>query len=208
MKKIFLFCWNNLIVRTLLLILITGGVLLLLTLFWLDIYTRHNKAIIVPDLHALSVEDAAALLTRQGLRYDVVDSVYTSLVPSGTIVEQIPLADSKVKASRIIFLTVNASSLRTIPLPDVQELSQRQAVAILNSVGFEADSVRYVPYQYKDLVIGVSMDGRTLATGEALPAGSKLIILVGDGNPIPEAATDSLDSIHTDDITINQEWFE
>lgn len=208
MKKIFLFCWNNLIIRTVLLILITGGILLLVTLFWLDIYTRHNKAIIVPDVHALSVNEAAEILTRQNLRYDVVDSVYTDLVPPGAIVEQIPLAHSKVKASRIIFLTVNASSARTIPLPDVQELSQRQAVAILNSVGFVADSVQYIPYEYKDLVIGVTMNGHEVHTGQALPAGSQLIILVGDGNQTPEAESDSIDSINQEDVSINQEWFE
>ena len=208
MKKIFLFCWNNLIIRTVLLILITGGILLLVTLFWLDIYTRHNKAIIVPDVHALSVNEAAEILTRQNLRYDVVDSVYTDLVQPGAIVEQIPLANSKVKASRIIFLTVNASSARTIPLPDVQELSQRQAVAILNSVGFVADSVQYMPYEYKDLVIGVTMNGHDVHTGQALPAGSQLIILVGDGNQTPEAEPDSIDSINQEDVSINQEWFE
>lgn len=189
-------------------IFLSTGVLLLAVLFWLDIYTRHGDAIVVPDLRGLQVDDVLPILDRSGLRYEIIDSVYTKNVAPGAIVEQIPIAESKVKESRIIFLTVNAHSTRVVPMPDIQDLSQRQAVAVLNSVGFTADEVKYVACEYRDLVLGALYNGREVSVGEKLPEGSRLIVLVGNGMGEEPVDSTTTDVPETEQGEIENDWFE
>ncbi|HIU55859.1 MAG TPA: PASTA domain-containing protein [Candidatus Gallibacteroides avistercoris] len=211
MMKIVKLLWSNLIIRNLIFIAIATGCIILGVMVWLNNYTRHNEAIAVPDLRTMQVNAAEQALSRVGLKYEIIDSVYTKEVAPGAIVEQTPEANSKVKKGRTIYLTTNASSVQTFPLPDIEEMSQRQAVATLRAIGFKIDSVSYVHYEYKDLVVGVRYKNRPVKKGDNIPVGSRLVVLVGDGyasaasnDTIPgESATD------TDKIDkVSQEWMQ
>lgn len=206
MKKILQFIWGNLIIRNILFMTIAGIVLLWGILHWLDTYTRHGVAIVVPDVRSMQVIDAQPILESKSLRFEVVDSVYNEQAKPGAIVEQIPEADSKVKENRIIFLTVNARNRQMIAIPDVEELSQRQAVAMLTANGFVVDSVLYVDYEYKDLVLNVKYKNRTITSGEKLAKGSHLTVLVGNGNAIP--VIDSDDANESEMNELSQEWLQ
>ena len=46
------------------------------TLKWLDSYTRHNEAVVVPDVKGLGMEEAAEFFKNSNLRYNVIDSVF------------------------------------------------------------------------------------------------------------------------------------
>ena len=48
---------NPFVVSILLVILITWG-LIYGTLLWLDSYTRHNQAVVIPDVKGLTIEKA------------------------------------------------------------------------------------------------------------------------------------------------------
>ena len=202
----FHFLWKNLIIRNILIICVVAIALLWGIMHALDDYTRHDQALVMPDLRALSLETAADLLRNAHLRYEVVDSVYSNDVPPGAVIDQIPQANAKVKENRIVFLTVNARSRKMIPLPDTEELSQRQALATLRAAGFRVDSVTYVDYEFRDLVIGVHYNDRPVFTGEKLPAGSRLDVLVGNGHVASPVA--EIDSIPLGDDYSDDEWFE
>ncbi|MEG1904541.1 MAG: PASTA domain-containing protein [Bacteroidales bacterium] len=193
---------TNIIVRNILLLVVVTGLLIWGVLYWLDSYTLHNQAILVPDVKGLQEEVAAPILKKSKLRYQVVDSVYSRTVEPGAIVEQIPAAESKVKQNRIVFLTVNAKTSQTVELPDVKEISQRQAVASLRSLGFRVDSVEYVPYEYKDLVVNVLYKGLPVNSGVRLPFGATLWLQVGDGFELPEV----VDTMMMNDS--DKQWFE
>ena len=90
-------------------------------MFWLSSYTRHNEAVVVPDVRGLKVEEAAEYFDRSNLRYNVIDSVFSNDVPAGAIVEMIPEAGAKVKDGRIVFITINASTTQMAPMPNVQD---------------------------------------------------------------------------------------
>ena len=77
------------------------GIIMIL-LIWLNIYTRHGQARPVPDFFGLSLEETAKLAKKSKLRYDVVDSVYTNVVPAGCVAEQNPIPGFKVKKRRRI----------------------------------------------------------------------------------------------------------
>ncbi len=172
---------SNIIVRNLLLLgvliaLMVGGLL-----YWLEGYTHHNQAIIVPDVNGMQVAAAAPLLQDQQLRYMVIDSINSRTAAPGAIVDQVPKAQSKVKQNRIVFLTINARSAQMVVLPDVLELSQRQALAKLRALGFKVEKVEYVPYKYKDLVLNVLYKNKTVNAQTRLPYGTSLMLKVGDG---------------------------
>ena len=159
-------------------------------LCWLDIYTKHNEAVVVPDVKGLRGEKAAAFFESNGLKYDVIDSVYSKQVSPGAIVELVPEAGSKVKEGRIVFLTINAESAQTSAIPEVEDLSYRQAYALLQSKGFENIEIEYVPGDYKDLAVAVEAHGRTLHKGERVALETKLVLVVSNGEA--EVEEDSL----------------
>ena len=53
------------------------------TLKWLESYTRHNIAVVVPDVKGLDIEDAAEFFKNSNLRYNIIDSVYAKDVTYG-----------------------------------------------------------------------------------------------------------------------------
>ncbi|MDR2533599.1 MAG: PASTA domain-containing protein [Tannerellaceae bacterium] len=165
----------------LLIAIVVSGALIYATLKWLDGYTLHNQGVIVPDIKGFSVAEAARFLEDRGLRYNVIDSVYSRNVKRGTIVEVTPAIGSRVKTGRIMFLTVNALTSQMAAIPAVRDLSFRQAYALLKSRGFESVEVVYIPGMYRDLAIRVEVRGRTLIEGEHIQLAAPLDLIVSNG---------------------------
>jgi hypothetical protein len=180
--KDFLIKWGkHPLVVSLLLAVVVSCVVLYATLKWLDAYTLHNVAVIVPDVRGLQVEEASQLLSHSGLRYSINDSVFAKNVRPGAIVEASPSTGSKVKPGRIVLVTVNAFSSQMASIPNVRDLSFRQAQALLTARGFESVSIEYVPGRYRDLAVGVELRGRFLEGGEMVQLTAPLVLKVSSG---------------------------
>jgi beta-lactam-binding protein with PASTA domain len=141
----------------------------------------HNKAVIVPDVKGLSIEEASVYLRDRGLRFNVIDSVFSKNAQPGAIVEVIPTIGSKVKAGRIVFITVNARNSQMAIIPSVKDLSYRQAYALLKARGFESIEIAYIHGNYKDLAESVELYGRTLEDGERVQLSAPLVLKVSNG---------------------------
>lgn len=152
-----------------------------ITLIVVDYYTHHGEFEVVPDLRGMYVEEAQLMLANQGLYTQVVDSVYVRNKKLGTIIEQTPAANSTVKQNRPIYLIINSKQVKKIPLPDVSDVSYRQADAMLKAIGLNVSNVEYSPSEYKDLVVAVKYRGRTIQAGTRIPEGSFVILVVGSG---------------------------
>ena len=152
-----------------------------ITLIAIDYYTHHGEVETVPDLSGLYVEEAESMVQNHGLYAQVIDSVFVRGKKLGTIIEQIPAANSTVKSNRPIYLIINSKQVRKIPLPDVNDVSYRQADAMLKALGLNVSSVEYSPSEYKDLVIAVKFRGRSIVAGTRVPEGSSLVLVVGSG---------------------------
>lgn len=150
-------------------------------LFGIDFYTHHGESEKVPQLQGLYVEEAELLLKSQHLYPQVIDSVFVREKKLGTIIDQIPAAGSSVKQNRPIYLIINSRQMRQIPVPDVNDVSYRQADAMLKAIGLKVSSVQYSPSEYKDLVIAIKYRGQTIEAGTRVPEGSSLILIVGSG---------------------------
>jgi beta-lactam-binding protein with PASTA domain len=204
---------RNPFVVTLLIAIVASCAILYGTLKWLDGYTRHNKAVIVPDVKGLKVDEAIPFFQSNNLHYSVIDSVFSKSAKPGAIVEITPAVGSKVKEGRIVFITVNAMTSQMAEIPEVEDLSYRQAYAQLKARGFERIETVYVPGVYKDLAIGVELYGRLLSRGEMVQLSAPLVLKISNGETLifPD------DSIFYEDMPAplpvepiggDEEWFE
>ena len=159
-------------------------VALVITLFgaykWVAFYTKHGKSVPVPVLKGLELSDATDLLDEQNFKYSI-DSIYTSLAPAGTVYEQEPEPGAAVKENRTIYLTVVSNTPPIVKLPDLIDVSLREATSILESYGIKIGQLIYKPDLAQNAVLGLVYNGKTVQKGFAIRKGATLDLLVGDG---------------------------
>lgn len=180
------------------------------TLKGLDIYTRHGEAVVVPDIKGMQVEEAEMYLRNHGLTCLVSDSSYVKNKPAGSVLELTPAAGQKVKEGRTIYLTINTLDVPLRAVPDVADNSSvRQAQAKILASGFKLAENQVVNGE-KDWVYGVKYKGRQLHTGEKIPAGATLTLMVGSGTGDTSLENDSTGSAESDSeesATTDESWF-
>ena len=149
---------------------------------WLRSYTQHGVEVEVEDVRGMVIAEADPILHAKGLRLVVVDSTYSDKVPFGTIVEQDPKPDSHAKNGRAVYVTVNASGKRQIPMPNLQDMSYRQAETTLKGLGIIVDTIyEYEPSAFRDLVLDVKTDTGSINPGDRIAVGTKVRLVVGFG---------------------------
>jgi len=166
------------------------GIILLL-LIWLNIYTRHGQARPVPDFYGLNLEETASLAKKSKLKYQVIDSVYTTVVARGSVSEQNPKPGFKVKKWRRIAISINAFNPEMVAIPDLVGLPKRQALSLIQSSGLEPGQLRYIPDLSVDFVIRQLHNGKEITPGDSIQKGSVIDIVLGKGlsnerTPVPE----------------------
>lgn len=150
-------------------------------------YTQHGKEVITPDITGLYMEEAEIILSSEGLRMQVIDSTYSQKTPLGTIVEQNPSAGSAVKHDRTIYVIRNAQFRRPVVLPELRDMSVRQANVTLQTMGLTVKRMDYEPSAYKDIILDIrSEDNTSLVAGSTLTEGSAVILVVGKGQGTSE----------------------
>ncbi len=180
------------ILKNLIIAVIVLAAALLVLLFCLRRYTRHGEEIVVPAITGLYEEEASVVLAAEGLHMEVIDSTFSQKTPLGTIVEQNPVAGSKVKAGRNIYVIRNARFRRPVQLPALQDVSLRQAQATLQTLGIRVAKIQYEPSAYKDLVLDVQQNGTSLQSGTSIAEGSSVVLIVGRGKGTEKVTTPTL----------------
>jgi eukaryotic-like serine/threonine-protein kinase len=166
------------------------GIIMIL-LIWMNIYTRHGQAIPVPDFFGLTIEQTEELAKKNKMRYQIIDSVYTNLVPGGSVAEQTPKAGFKVKKWRNILLTINAFSPEMVAMPNLVDLPKRQAISLIESSGLEIGTLQYIPDLSIDVVRKQLHNGKEVYENDSLQKGSVIDLVLGKGlsnqrNPVPD----------------------
>lgn len=165
-------------------ILIAFGIVVALSwiaLIAVDYYTHHGESEQIPDLRGMYVEEAQVLLAKKGLYPQVIDSVYVPGRKLGTIINQIPAPNSSVKTNRPVYIIINSRNVHQVALPEIHDVSSRQADAMLKSIGLSVSNYEYIPSEFKDLVLDVKYKGRSVLPGTRVPEGSALVLVVGNG---------------------------
>ena len=169
--------WVNIVLMVLVIVAIP-----IVALYMLDSFTHHGEKIEVPNVVGKSLYDAETMLKDRGLLAMVVDSVYDKRAPKGSVLEQTPKSGFEVKGGRMIYLTVNLNGEPMAQLPDVVgHGSLREAVALLQSLGFKLTAHKPVIGRPKDLVLGVKQGNRDVHAGETIPRDRALTLVIGGG---------------------------
>ena len=198
--------WKNsdlaFVLKMVLIALVIVVVLGAIALFWLDKYTHHGDEVTVPDVVNSYVEEATILAQAEGLHLQIADTTYNRKFKLGSIVEQKPVANSRTKRGGDLYVIVNAKTVRQIPLPNLRDISFRQAEATLRSVGLALGEVTYQSSEYKNLVLDVRKDGESVEAGKRFPEGTRIDFIVGLGSGteevvVPNLLTKSADQART-----------
>jgi beta-lactam-binding protein with PASTA domain len=164
------------------------AVLITLTYFGLDYYTRHGDGIIVPSVLKMKPFEAEEKLSSLDLRMKIIDTVYIDNMKPGVIVEQLPSADEDVKTGRVIYVTVNATSRPRVSMPKLTDCSLNLAKALIKNAGLVLGTVSKEYAEYgNNLVTSQRVGGRSIEAGEKVLKGTVVDITIIDSEMTPNA---------------------
>jgi beta-lactam-binding protein with PASTA domain len=158
-----------------------GLIIVLSILLWLRIYTHHGQAILVPNLAGLTEDEVMDVTTSRDLRYEIVDSVFSSEMPRGTVIKQNPRASSRVKKNRRIFLTMNAVNPEMVSMPQLVGLSIRQARLALQNAGLGLGEIKYRPDYAINNVLQQMHGDSVIIEGTEIKKGEAINLVLGMG---------------------------
>lgn len=160
--------------------IITVAAIIFIAFFSLRYYTKHGQGLNVPSLKGLEFTQAVNKLEALGLRYEV-DSVYLMDKPPGMVIDQDPDANTFVKDNRTIYLTINTSLAPNVKFPDIEFKSLREVASMLDGFGLKVGDTTYKADVSRDVVLEASFGGRAIKSGDVLPKGSRIDLVLGDG---------------------------
>jgi beta-lactam-binding protein with PASTA domain len=168
--------------KNLLFALVIVIVFLVVFVKFLDFSTNHGEEITVANLSKMKLEIAEEKLDEEGLEVFLLDTVeFRPEFPPYTIVEQDPIAGSKVKDGRKIYVKLNAGGYAMVTFPDLKNKTFRQAANALRALGLMEGELKYEANIAKDIVLGVSYNGKPVKAGDKLMKNSKIDFVLGDG---------------------------
>ncbi len=172
--------------------------MILLGMIFMRIYTDHGESVEIPDLKGKTSKEVSEILNRIDLRYEIRDSVYSIETAAGTVLDQYPKPGMKVKENRTVFITICALSQKLIMMPQLTDISYRQAINLMESSGLIAGKIEYKPSEFLDLVLEQKVNGRIIPVGEKLPKGSVVDLVIGSEN---DGATSKVPDLFGHDLT-------
>lgn len=156
-------------------------VLLLAVVVSLRAYTRHGDAYTVPNLEGLTLGQMRDNEEARVFTFVVTDSVYDNSLLPGSIIKQNPSAGSKAKEGRTIYLTTVSYTPKMSIMPELKDLTVRQAITTLRTSGLKIRRLLFTPYFAGNSVIGQYYDGDTLLAGTKILEGSEIDLQAGLG---------------------------
>ena len=157
-------------------------VLVFLVLRWLNSSTNHGEFVEVPDFSKMSVMEMRDAVEEANLRFEVLDSAnFNPDYPRFSIIDQNPPAGNQVKENRKIYFTVNPSGYKKVTLPNVIQVTQRNAASMLRAVGLDVQRVTYIDQIGKNMVYYTKYKGKQVKPGDKLPKTSKVELVCGNG---------------------------
>lgn len=165
---------KNLLAAAALILVLVGAAAL-----GLNLITNHNKEYPVPDLTGMSAKDAEFAAHQEGMRTEIVDSVYVGRLRRGAVYRQNPPAGSNVKKGRRIALTINAVNPKKVTMPNLIGYSMRQAKAELASRGLTLGKLIYVNDIATNNVLRQIHDNMEIEPGVPIESESVIDLVVG-----------------------------
>ena len=177
-----LFLFSKYFYKQLLYILVTLFVLFLIISLTLKLVTHHQQYIQVPDLNGVPITALTTIMNKENLRFEIIDSSrYIPELPPFSVIDHVPYAGSEVKTNRKIYLTVNPSGYQKITVPNLIQITKRNAESMINAVGFKLGEIKYKDNIGKDMVLEIFHMGNQIKPGVLLPKTSTIDLVLGNG---------------------------
>ncbi|TVQ72469.1 MAG: PASTA domain-containing protein [Balneolaceae bacterium] len=158
------------------LILFGGISLIALDRAIMPAYTKHGHGITVPDITRMPLDEAATVLKTRGLRYELAAKRSNEAFPPDFVIDQTPNAGMLVKPNRKIYITINTTSTPSVVVPEVQDLSLRNATIQLQNSGLQVGNVTYESSRFRNSVLRQSVP-----SGRRVTQNTTVDLIVGDG---------------------------
>lgn len=175
------FLTSSVFLRHLLIAFAAGIVIIWGSLRLLDAYTHHGRTISVPDLEGLQEAEVWEQLSGMHLRYTVNDSIFDDSREQGSVSSQDPAPGTEVKRNRTIYLTVVATTPEMVPMPDLTDLSLRQALNMLDNHGLLVGLLEYAPDIARNAVLEQKYLDEPIDAGTLIQKGSAIDLVLGEG---------------------------
>lgn len=199
------------------LIAIFATVLLLwIALKSMDIFTQHGDVYIIPDFSGNTLSEIEEKGYRDYFTFEIIDSVYFKTKEKGTIVLQHPLSGSRVKQGRHVYLTIVAQTPEKVLMPNLKNLSLRQALVTLESNELLVGSLEYIQYFARNAVVDQIIEGEPVEPGTELTKGTVIDLILGKGDitvmvPMPFLIALKKDEVrkrlHYNSLNVGIEYF-
>ena len=152
-----------------------------LAVLFLGSYTRHGESITVPSFEGMTLDQVKEVIKNKPLKYKVNDTVYVKEALPMAVIKQNPPANQKVKEDRRIYLTINAPVPPFTKIPELADVSLKQARLILNSAGLEEGKLTYVSCVGKNVVKSASIEGKPIKKSMKVRKGTKVDMVLCEG---------------------------
>lgn len=163
------------------------AILLIVVLLWavlksLDSYTRQGEVYVVPDfvgqLHMEVMENYG-----KNFNFILIDSIYQKGGLNGSVVMQNPSPGAKVKQGRNVYFTVVAQMPEQVNMPNLRNLSLRQAMVTLNTKGLHINYLFFVDHFARNAVVEQEINGEVVEPETLVFKGTPVDLIVGNGGP-------------------------
>ncbi|MCB2220836.1 MAG: PASTA domain-containing protein [Bacteroidetes bacterium] len=170
-------------------ILVLGGLIFVL-IRYLDYYTRHGKEMILPNFYGMTLHEIDSAGYADIYDFEVIDSLYDDNNKKGAVVIQNPLPGTMVKRGRNVYFTIVASTPEMVIMPDLRDLTLRQAINILELNKLKTGKLIYQPSFDKNAVLAQFYKEDTIWPGDTLVKGTLIDLVIGTGDrnykiPVP-----------------------
>ena len=180
--KLFRFIISNIFFKNMIYLICLNLLLAFMIFFGLSLVTQHNKYVNVPKLFGLHISKAIESANKKSLNIIILDSAkFNQNHPPLTVLDQFPKYNREVKKGRKIYLTLNPVGYKKMKVPNVIQITLRNAETLLNAVGFEVGELIYKDNIGKDMVLEILHEGKKIEPGHALQQREKIDLVLGNG---------------------------
>jgi len=165
-------------------LLILAGVFIVLLIiinFWLKSFTNHGEYITVPDFSGLLYSEVEDYADERDLEAVIIDSIYDNTKTKGSVISQDPLPGALVKDGRKIYLTIVSLSPEMVKMPNLIDITLRQAISTLETYGLRVGKLTYVPHIAVNAVLKQEYRGVKIPPGKIIEKGSRINLTLGQG---------------------------
>ena len=167
--------WNIALIAAIILAMAVAAQILM------KLCTRHGARRTVPDLSGVQLDQAQRIARKHDLQLHINDSLFVPAYEGGIVLDQLPEGGVEVKPGRTVYITINSSRQKMVPVPYVAGRSLRQAKNMLEIAGLEIAELVYRADMATNYVLEEYCEGKPVTPTTRMEAemGSGVTLYVG-----------------------------